>query len=419
MNDNEKNNILKIVAWFLITIFYCYQYIIRVMPNIIMPDMISKFNIGASEYGSFGSIYYIGYSLAHIPVGLFLSRFSARIILPICIILTATGLIPIIFTDSWQGVLFGRILTGIGSCASAVGGIQVFRIIFPNSFTKMLGFMVFSGLVFSKYGSDIFSNSLNNIGLIAILNILLYAGLILALVTYFLMPKATEEVSHHDLISDIKTVLFNPRILFVGTIAGLMLGPLEGFADVWGSAFLINVYGIEKFVADKIINSILLGMAAGCIILPYIAEKFRSYYGTSLVSAIVMFVAFIYMLNGNATANSLYYTSLIIGVFCAYQVVIIAKITTFVSEERSGIAGAMANMFIMIFGSFYHKAIGGVIDNYWDGATLDGIKIYTDSAYINGITIIPIGMGLAIIGISAILLYEFIKGRGLKALSTN
>ncbi|NRB10368.1 MAG: MFS transporter [Rickettsiaceae bacterium] len=419
MNDDKKNNLLKLFAWITMTIFYCYQYVLRIMPNIIMPDMVDKFNIGASEYGSFGSIYYIGYSLAHIPVGLFLSRFSARIVLPICIILTGVGLVPVIYTESWNGVLWGRVITGIGSCAAAVGAIQVFRIVFPNNFTKMLGFMVFTGLVFAKYGGDVFSNTLHSIGLSAILNILLYAGLILSVITYFLMPKSTEEVSHHSLISDIKAVLFNPRILFVGMIAGLMLGPLEGFADVWGSAFLINVYEIEKIVADKITNSIMLGMAAGCIILPYIAEKFKFYYGTVLVSAIVMFVAFIYILNGNSNENILYYVSIIIGVFCAYQVIMIAKITTFVSEERSGIAGAMANMFIMIFGSIYHKVIGGVIENHWDGATLDDVKVYSDTAYINGVVVIPVGMGLAIIGIFVILIYEFMKAKRVKTLSTN
>ena len=64
--------------------------------------------------------------------------------------------------------------------------------------------------------------------------------------TYFILPRFTEESSETNVLSDIKSVIFNYKILFTSFFAGLMVGPMEGFADAWGSGFLMNVYGIDN-----------------------------------------------------------------------------------------------------------------------------------------------------------------------------
>ena len=204
------------------------------------------------------------------------------------------------------------------------------------------------------------------------------------------------------ILTDIKATLGNPKIIVASLLAGFMVGPLEGFADAWGSAFMITVYDIEKSVADTITLSVFLGMCIGCIVLPYIADKTRMYFGVTISSGIVMILCFVHILSGNANADSLYYACLVTGVFCAYQVVIISKIATFVSEERSGVAVAIANMIIMAFGLLFHKFIGITLDWQWDGTwkgqMIQGVRSYGTDAFINSISIIPAATTIAVVG---------------------
>ena len=95
----------------------------------------------------------------------------------------------------------------------------------------------------------------------------------------------------------------------------------------------------------------------------------------------------------------------------------ISKIATFVSEERSGIAGAVANMIIMGFGWFFHNSIGLTLDSMWEGQMSDGVRQYTADAFIKSISIIPIAIIVAIIGLSSIAILSFVKAKKSKNLN--
>ena len=418
MKSEERKKFISIMVWLCITMFYCYQYILRALPNIIMPDIMNKYSIGASEFSSFAGMYYVGYVVMHIPIGILLSRFGARNVLPMCIALTSVGLVPLAYFDSWIMVVIGRTITGIGSSAAIVGALQIFRIIYPDKFSRMLGSMVCFGLITVVYSGPPIANVIAMIGIDATVGVLLYSGIALSVFAYILMPKSAGEISHSSIFIDIKATLGNPKIIIASMFAGCMVGPLEGFADAWGSLFMITVYGIEKSVADSITLSVFLGMCVGCIVLPYIADKTRMYYGITIASGIAMILCFIHIIGGKATVNTLYYACLVSGVFCAYQVVILSKISTFVSEERSGMAAAVSNMIIMAFGVVFHKFIGITLDWQWDDALKDqmiqNVKLYSADAFVNSISIIPIAITIAVIGFIIMAMSSMIRAKSIQ-----
>lgn len=414
MKENN-NKFISMMVWVCVTMFYCYQYILRVLPNIIMPEIIDKYAIGANEIGTFGSVYYVGYVAVHIPIGILLSRLGGRIVLPACIAISALGIMPIIYFDYWETVIVGRTLTGIGSSAAIVGAFQIFRMIFPDKFSRMLGIMVSFGLITIVYGGGPLTNIIQEFGIDMVLNILLYSGLILAAVTYFIMPKSLEEVSHSNIWGDIRAVLSNYKLLLASICAGLMVGPLEGFADVWSNLFITTVYNIDRVIANEITSSVYLGMCIGCVVLPYIAEKIKMHVGVTIFSSVAMILSFMHVLGQDANADTLYYACLIMGVFCAYQVVILSKITTFVSEERSGMAGSIGNMIVMFFGSIFHKVLGYTTEYYWAGEQAEsGAKIYSSEALIKGMYAIPIASFIAIIGLFIIVFINYKHAQSIK-----
>ena len=65
-------------VWMIASLFYAYQYVLRVMPSIMLEDITRQFHIDAAVFGQFSGVYYIGYSLVHLPIGIMLDRFGPR-----------------------------------------------------------------------------------------------------------------------------------------------------------------------------------------------------------------------------------------------------------------------------------------------------------------------------------------------------
>lgn len=402
---NKQNIVTVTIIWLFTTLFYCYQYVLRLLPNVIMPELMEKFSIGATEFGEFAGTYYIGYILMQIPFGILLSRFGARAVMPISIVITALGSFPIAAGSHWHLAILGRFMIGIGSSAAIVGAFQIFRNIFPEHFTRVLGGLVCVGLLTAVYISQPLSIMIHSIGIEKTVHFLVLGGIALAVVTYFVLPKMPLSKTENIWI-DLKQIFSNKRILVISFLAGLMVAPLEGFADAWGTSFIRVVYGIERSSANTIISGILTGMCIGSILLPYIAEKVKSYYGTTMTSGIIMATCFSIFLTGWGDVNSLYIISLVIGICSAYQVVIISHISTYVKLSLSGMAAAVSNMIVMSFGYIFHKLIAYVIERNADVKIIDSVTTYGYNDYICGIAVIPAAILIAVVGFAWVILLK-------------
>lgn len=381
------------IAWFIwliASIFYAYQYILRVMPNIMLNDIMQQFNMDAVVFGQFSGIYYIGYSLMHLPIGILLDRFGPRKVMTICILLTVIGLMPIIYAKNWMYPIVGRALIGIGSSAAILGTFKIIRMLFAEArFTRMLSFSVTIGLVGAIYGGGPLSYMCNAWGYKTVVQIFAAIGVLLACITYFIVPDIK---SNHKttVISDIKAVFINGKVLLLCFSAGMMVGPLEGFADVWGSAFLKQVYGFDATTANYLPSMIFIGMCFGAPILSLIAEKTGYYLGTIIGAAGTMCIVFALLVAGGLTGNSIKVDFILVGLCCAYQILAIYKASTYVTENNAGLTTAVANMIIMSFGYAFHSIIGLVVNAYGGSNTIH--------SFTYGISVIPITLSMGILG---------------------
>ncbi len=377
-------------VWIIASVFYAYQYILRVMPNIMLDDIMQQFGIGAATFGQFSGVYYLGYSLMHLPVGIMLDRYGPRKMMTGCILLTILGLMPLVFADHWIYPIAGRFLIGLGSSAAILGIFKIIRMTFSEArFPRMLSLSVTIGLIGAIYGGAPVSYMRDLFGYQTVVQMLAVTGIALAMVTYWMVPQV-QSSSQGTVLSNIKEVLSNKKVLRSCICAGLMVGPLEGFADVWGNSFLKQVYGLESTLAASISSMIYIGMCFGAPILNLIAEKSRSYLGTIVGSGMVMTIAFSCLLGWHLPSTLLSLSFVAVGICCAYQILSIYKASTYVREEVAGFTTAVANMIIMTFGYAFHTIMGGVID------LMGGPS--SPQAFFYGIAVIPIALCLGTAG---------------------
>jgi MFS family permease len=378
------------VMWMAASIFYAYQFVIRVMPNIMIDDIMQQYQIDAAVFGQFSGIYYIGYVLMHLPIGIMLDRYGPKRVMSACILLTVLGLLPILVSDYWIFPIIGRFLIGVGSSAAILGAFKIIRMSFREEhFTRMLSLAVTIGLIGAIYGGGPVAQMCAAWGYKTVIQIFAAAGILLAVLTYIVVPKF-ESIRDGNVMSDIKTVFTNGRVIAVCLFAGLLVGPMEGFADVWASDFLKQVYGFDPIVAGYLPSMIFLGFCFGAPVFSFFAEKSGMYLGSIIGAGLVMLATFVALVMGLLTVSSMTVSFIIVGVCCAYQILAIYKASTYVPEKVAGLTTAVANMIIMSFGYLFHTTIGLVVKAY--GGT------HAASAFIYGVSVIPIALALGTIG---------------------
>ena len=361
-------------------------------------DIMEKFDISASAFGQFSGVYYIGYSLMHLPLGLMLDRFGPRKVMSGCILLSIVGLMPLLFADHWAYPIIGRFLIGAGSSAAILGVFKIVRMTFSEErFARMLSVSVMIGLIGAIYGGGPVSWLRDQLGFEIVVQLSAVAGALLAFATWWIVPDLPSS-SESSMLSDIKEVLRNRRVIFSCLCAGLMVGPLEGFADVWGTAFLKQVYGFEGTLAASLPSMIFIGMCFGSPVLSYMAEKIGSYLAAILLSGVLMAACFFLLLTGHLSSSLISINFVLVGICCSYQILAIYKASTYVREQSAGLATALANMIIMTFGYLFHAAMGTVIN--WMGGANDS------KALVYGIYLIPIGLCLGAAGYLCLWAYE-------------
>lgn len=377
-------------VWVIASLFYAYQYILRVMPNIMLADIMTQFDMNAALFGQFSGIYYIGYSLMHLPVGIMLDRYGPKKVMSGCILLTVLGLSPLLFADHWVYPIVGRFLIGFGASAAILGVFKIIRMAFSEErFPRMLSLSVTIGLIGAIYGGGPVSYMLETIGYQKVIELFVAMGCLLALTTYWVIPDMKSS-SHGTVAADIKEVLSNHKVILSCVFAGLMVGTLEGFADVWGTVFFTHVYGFDSTLAASMPSMIYIGMCFGAPVLSLIADKVGNYLVTIIGAGIAMAVCFSLVLFSYLTPGILSLGLIIIGVCCAYQILAIYKASTYVRLEVAGLTTAVANMIIMVFGYAFHALIGGII-HIMGEATAAGPLVY-------GLTVIPVALCLGICG---------------------
>jgi predicted MFS family arabinose efflux permease len=400
----HSSRTLAWLMWLIGSLFYAYQYVLRVLPNIMMPEVMHKFQVDAHLFGQFSGFYYVGYALMHIPIGLLLDKLGPKWVLPMCILLTVIGLLPLVYSETWFYTVIGRGLIGIGSSGAILGVFKIIRLAFPEAhFTRMLGFSVTLGLVGAIYGGQPVNYLMQHLGWEKVIQLIAVVGMGLALLTFILVPNQPQSTQSHSMWQDIKSVLTNFRVLAICILAGMMVGPLEGFADVWGTEFLKAVYQLDLAMAAFLPSLLFLGMCFGSPLLSLLAEKTQAFFGLITCCAMIMATSFILILSQSLGAYWLSVLFFGIGMCCAYQILAIYKASTFVQESQVGLTTACANMIIMIFGFVFHSQIGRILVNSWDGQ-LSSLHTpqYSAQAYIDAISIIPWGLGGAALGFGLI-----------------
>lgn len=396
-----NSNISKpkhLITWILTSTFYAFQMVLRVMPVIMLDYLARKVGLNATQLGLLAGIYYIGYCIAHIPIGIMLDKFQPRYIISGCMLICVAGLYLTSFATSTFEIFFARFLIGIGSAAGILGSIKVISDFYRNIFGIMLGFSILIGICGAYYGAEPVRMMLTHLSYEQVIEGLILFGIMLAASIFAFYSRTVTSAEKSPIMDNLKLAIKNHKIWYIGICAGLMVGPLEGFADLWGSNYLIQIHNITSSQGTFSVSLIFIGLGIGCPLFGYLSNHIDS--STRMISYLgfLMLVTLVILFGlGSLSASIIYVLCFIIGLLSAYQILAFTVINKLVTATNISISMALLNMIIMIFGFIYHSLIGFILDTFFISSTTDAL-VYGVDAYQTAFSVLLVGTVIGAIG---------------------
>ncbi len=393
----------SILAWLSVSLFFFFQYILRVAPGVMVTELRTDFHMTAEQFSLFGALFLYAYSLVQIPMGIALDQFGVKRVVSACILLFTGAGVMFSMTDQLWVANLARLFMGLGASTAFMSGVKIAADEFPAGKRGFyMGATLTIGLIGAFGTGKPLVWAMDTVGnwRETLLGISLFGIAILGFV-HFSVPRQKIKKDNFSL-PVLKTSLFetlkNRNIMMYAALAVGVYTPISVLADLWGTAFLMEKFNLSRNVAAPASATMYAGMALGCIVLPWICEKYELLNRGIQACTLGMFLCFGFLLYGPALGESqLFVMLLTLGFFCGAEMMCFTAAVRFTTRENSGITIGIVNTFNVLGGAILQQVIGFILDQLWQGAVDDaGNRLYNAHDYVVAMTSLLFVVGVCL-----------------------
>lgn len=402
----SKAAILPWVMWGLAAAFYLYENCLQVSPGVMVPELMRTFAVDAAALGNLAAFYFYSYASMQIPVGVLLDRYGPRrlLLLATSVCVMGSALFGIALSLKTAGI--GRLLIGFGSAFAVVSCMKLATNWFPaKRFALLTGLTVTIGLLGSILGETPLALMVTSIGWRQCMLILAGIGAVLFVLIWLIMrDKPKDAANDYSTTSDnnrlfqgLGAVLKSKRNWITATYGGLMFAPTSIFGALWGVPFLMEAYHLERPVAAGIISMLFWGWVFGSPLLGLLSDYIGRRKPTLWIASIgglITLTSIIYIPNLPSLTLSIL---LFAFGFCSSGFLPSFSI---MREINSNAANATAlgfmNMLNMVGGALGQPFVGLMLDQFWTGTMVDGVRMYSLHGYHIALALLPIMIGISL-----------------------
>lgn len=398
------------LIWGLGAGFFFSEYLGRVAPGVLVPELTQEFHVNALMLGALSSMFMWPYIIMQMPVGMLVDRYGPHKLLTVTAALCGLGCMAFAVAKGLFIAQMGRFLMGFGASFAFVGALKLATMWFcPTRFGLLAGLTQALGMLGAALGAGPLSALVEGLGwrktMWLIGGILIVIAVLIGLVVrdnpllHHGEPEPSEEYGSHISFKEAFTrVLKNPQSWLNGFYVGLIYSPTGAFAELWGTTYVQHNYGLDKIKAAQAISCIFLGWAIGGPLAGLLSDRIKRrkpvMIGSALLSLVTMTLA-LYTPNLSVPVLFLlmfFYGLSNTGVGVSYAV------AGEINERRvAGTSLAFANMASIIFGALFQPLIGLFLDLQWDGKLVNGVPEYSIEAYRHAMLALPLCLVLGLI----------------------
>lgn len=402
------------LTWGLLASLYFVGYFQRVAPAVMVDELMRDFSIAATLLGNLSAVYFYTYAAMQIPSGLLADAVGPRRVGTAAAVVAAAGIALFASADSLWLATLGRGLVGASVAVAFVACMKLAGHWFPaNRFATVTGVALLVGNLGGVLAGVPLSEAVTSIGWRTAMLACSGFTLLLAVAVWLWVRDDPGERGYasHAHPEALNAITMSPRhslkrvvserdtwLLFLA--GGLIAAPVFTFAGLWGVPYLVQVHGLARSQAAGFTTAMLLGFAVGGPVLgawsDRIGRRKLPYLGAALVHALC-WIAFLLVDGLPATAFYLLFAA--IG-FSAGGLIIGYAFTREVNHPgAAGTAGGVVNMAVLGFAAILQSVMGWMLDSHWQGALIEGVRIYDAAAYhaaFQGFAVCAVGAVLAV-----------------------
>lgn len=391
------------LAWFSIALFYLYQYTLRVSPNVLVEELRSAYAINANEFATLGSLYLFAYAILQVPLGIIVDRVGVKKVVVFSIFSCVIGSLLFTSTNHFFVAQISRIMIGAGSASAFMCSLKFVADHFPPG---KRGLLMGLTLALGTAGSLITAKSIEFVNEFFtwrdIMAISAGLGMVVYLMILFFVKDASEDpiskLNHKNfsgIVASILTICKNKYIMIYALLAIGLYTPLSTLADLWGSAFIMQKFGLAKDQAAMTSMYLYIGLTFGSIFLPWLSEKYDRlnesiiFCGLGILS---IFIVVLYL--PPVDHNTLRVLFFALGFLCGAEMMCFTGALVYSKKMDSGEIIGVVNTFNMMAGAFLGQIIGWALDLQWSGElNAAGLRVYSTAEFERALTSMTIIVG--------------------------
>ncbi|MBL8702854.1 MAG: MFS transporter [Alphaproteobacteria bacterium] len=382
-----------LAMWTLAASTFLYAFLQRVSPSVMVEDLMRGFGVGGALLGNLSAFYLYAYAALQLPLGMLFDRFGVRRLMSASFVLAGLGSLLFAAADTLPLAYLGRLLIGAGVACSFVGALTVSAQWLPAArFGMFAGLVQLLGMVGAIFGQAPLAATVEALGWRGALAALGIAGIALALGLYAVLRDPPHAGGSRPQLGASLRAVIGLRDTWSCAVYGFaMTGPMLAFAGLWAVPFLATAYGLPRTTAAGLTSLIFVGWGVGAPTIGWLSDHLRNRKAPMLVCAVVAGLMLGAIILGPVWPLPLLAAMLVVHGACASAMVLsFALVKESNAPEASSAAMGVVNTFVVGSGALLQPFLGWLLDLQWNGATLNGARIYDPAAYRVALAVLPL-----------------------------
>ncbi len=403
-----------LLVWSFGALFYLLGFFHRVAPAVITNELMRDFQISAAALGNLSAFYFYSYVAMQIPTGILADRWGPRRLLSLGALVAAIGAVMFALAPGIAWAAAGRLLIGGSVAVAFVGLLKVAANWFPpQRFALVSGLALFFGIAGAVFAGTPLRFLVDLYGWRSVVLLSAAGSLVIGTGTWIVVRDHPHEKGFRDL-STAGSVVASKRetgvlngilqvfayrntwLLFI--IPGGVVGCVLTFSGLWGVPYLTTLHGLSTATAATLTSALLVAWAVGGPFFGWLSDRIENRKKLYLIGCGTAASGWAVILLANPISlTMLIPVMLITGFSSGCMIISFAFVKESVPTHLSGTVSGVINMGVMTGPMVLQPAVGLVLDRMWQGQMVDGIRIFSVSAYHSGFSLMLVWIAVSFI----------------------
>ncbi|HPX61107.1 MAG TPA: MFS transporter [Deltaproteobacteria bacterium] len=366
--------------WIIFTVLalmYILVYFYRVSLAVVADDISRDLQLSPQQLGTLSGILFFVYATAQLPLGPLIDRLGGRVVISVCGVLTALGGLLFSQAASLQTAMLARILIGVGTASTLMATFTIFSHWYEKQeFGRITSLMIAVGNLGNLAATAPLALCVTIFGWRDSFLVIAAAQMAITLLVFLRVRNRPPACWHNQSATPLteherpglketwRQIFTNRDFWLLAILAFAWYGNYMAVQGLWGGPYLMDIAGLSRDGAGRMLMFTSLGFIAGSMVIDSIARcLFRSHRKTMLVGQICLLLLMTPFLGlvEQMSATLLCCLFFAIGLAVSSGVMIYPLIRNMFPLQIVGTALTSLNFFVLLGAAVVQQTMGLVI----------------------------------------------------------